>query len=263
MLQAIGGLVTLGLLGTSLVIGVRLVRLGRAHGSGPELWLGLYFLLYGCLASVASIATYVGWSSADAALPDAVARALNGAFFALSTVGMTCLALFTQRTFRPASPAARLAVFSIGAALLVAGLAVGVTEGFEVRVLNGPAYWVHYLARLSPLAWVSVESLSYGSKLRRRGALGLADPLVTNRFLLWGVWGGVTLVLALADPLARLWYWWLTGTTTSWIADVGRPIIEVVVPITSALGLGALATLVLTFFPTAAYRRWIERRQPA
>ena len=37
--------------------------------------------------------------------------------------------------------------------------------------------------------WTSVESLTWWRRMHRRVALGLADPVVANRFFLWGVLG--------------------------------------------------------------------------
>ena len=260
MFEAISGLAILGLMGISAAVGVRLVRLGRQGGGGPELWLGLYFLIYGCLATAASITTYLGWSAPDVAFSDATTRLLNATFYLFSTIGMTCLLLFTQRTFHPNSSGARAFVWSTTAVLAAAAIGVGVSEGFEVRVLNGVPYWIHFSARLVPFVWVAAESFRYRSQLQRRVAIGLADPLVADRFLLWGLWSAVLAVMAFTDPLARFWYWSLTGTTTQWIASIGRPIIDVVVPLTAAFGVAAVTLLFLTFFPTASYRRWVARR---
>lgn len=260
MLEAISGLTILGLMGLSAAVGIRLLRLGRRDGGGPELWLGLYFVIYGCLATTASITVYLGWSAPDVAFSDGATRLLNATYFLLSTIGMTCLLLFTQRTFHPGSRGARTFVWGTAAVMAGAAIGVGVTEGFQVRVLNGAPYWIHFGARLVPFAWVAIESFRYRRMLQRRAAIGLADPLVSNRFLLWGLWSAVLAVMAFADPLARFWYWSLTGTTTQWIAEVGRPIIDVVVPFSSACGVAAVMLLFLTFFPTEGYRRWVERR---
>ena len=145
MLQVLGALVTLGLIGLSLVIGVRLLRLAARTG-GPERWLGLYFVAYGFVATSLSVATYVGWSAPEAALSDGATRVLNGRFFALSTLGMACLLVFTWRTFRPGSRSALAAVAGTTSLLVAAAVALGADEGFEVRVLNGPAYWIHFAA---------------------------------------------------------------------------------------------------------------------
>lgn len=263
VLQAISGIVTIGLLGLSSVVGVRLLRLGRSDGGGAVRFLGLYFLLHGALATGLSVATYVGWSSAEMALPERAARALNAGFFVASTLGLTCLLLFTQRTFRPSSATGYRLAGGLVMLMAVSVVALGAAEGFEVRVLNGPAYWVHFATRVACWGWVAFESFGYWRRQRRRLALGLADPVVTNRFLLWGLWALLFAVLAFADPIARLWYVSLAKTTTVWVPAVGRPIIEATVPVACALNLAAVVLMVLTFFPTPAYRRWIAARHAA
>ncbi len=260
MFEALSGLTTLGLIVLSFLIGARLLRLGRRADGGPEWWLGLYFLIYGCFATTASISVYIGWSDPAIAFSGDTTQFLNGAFFVLSTIGISCLLIFTQRTFRPGSTGARALMIGTIAVLIAAAIGVGITERFQVRVLNGPFYWLAFTARLVPFVWVAIESLRYGAQLQRRVAIGLVDPLLANRFRLWGLWSVVLAAMAFADPLARFWYWSLTGTTTEWIAEIGRPIIDVVVPITSAFGIAAVTLLFLTFFPTASYRRWVVRR---
>jgi len=260
VLEAISGIVTLGMLVLSVGVGVRLVRLGRRDGAGPVVWLGLYFLIYSGLATGLSVTTYIGWSGVGVALPEAVTRLLNGAFFVSSTLGVSCLLVFTQRTFRPDSGRARAFVACDVLAMALGTLALGLSEGFQVRVVNGPAYWVVFLGRLAAWAWVAGEAIVYWIKQRRRLALGLADPIVANRFLLWGVWGVVVTVLAFADPLARLWYWAATGTSTVWVPAVGRPIIQVTVPLACGLSFASAVLMVLIFFPSAGYKRWILAR---
>ena len=264
MLEAISGVVTIGLLALSAVVGVRLVRLGRRDEDGRALlYLGLYFLLHASLATGFSLATYLGWSDVDLALPDLAARVLNAGFFVFSTLGLAFLLLFTQLTFRASSPVARSIVAGLTMLMSVSVVALGASEGFGVRVLNGPAYWVHFAARVACWAWVAFESLRYWGRQRRRLALGLADPVVSNRFLLWGLWGALIAVLSFSDPVARLWYFSLAGTTTQWLPEVGRPIIAATVPIACALNAAAIALMVLTFFPVPAYRRWIAERHAA
>jgi hypothetical protein len=93
LLQAISALVTVGLVVLSAVVGVRLLRIGRGDDGGAVRALGCYFLLHGALATALSVATYVGWSSAELAFPDAVVRGINAGFFVFSTAGLTCLLL--------------------------------------------------------------------------------------------------------------------------------------------------------------------------
>ena len=59
-----------------------------------------------------------------------------------------------------------------------------------------------YVARVAPYYWLAAESLSYWSAARRRVRIGLADPLVTNRFLLLGLWAVAWAAMGFSD-LAR------------------------------------------------------------
>jgi hypothetical protein len=261
LLQALSGVVTIGLLVLSAVVGVRLVRRGRADGDRAVAALGLYLLLHGALATGLSVATYVGWSSPDLALPDAATRVLNGGFFGASTLGLACLLHFTQRTFRPSAPAARSLAAGLTLLMAVSTVVTGATEGFAVPILPGPAYWAHFAARVACWSWVAFESFAYWSRLRKRRALGLAvDPIVANRFLLWGLWGLLIALLAFSDPVARFWYFAVADTTTAWVPELGRPIIDATIPVACGLNAAALVLMVLTFFPIPAYRRWIEAR---
>jgi hypothetical protein len=262
VLEAVSGLATLALLALSALVGVRLVRLGN-RTAGPERWLGFYFLFYGAIGATLAAVVYSSWSASSFRLPDEVLRAINAVYFVFATAGVGSLFVFTQRTFRPRSRFAAACARTAVGLLVLSAFGVGVSEGFRPRVLNGPAYWTHFGLRVVVFAWVAVESLRYWAAMRRRLALGLADPLLVNRFLLWGVWGVLLAVLCFVDPVARWWYVSLTGTSERWIPEVARPIIQVVVPVASVLTFAAAVALVLTFFPSSGYRRWILSRHAA
>jgi hypothetical protein len=90
------------------------------------------------------------------------------------------------------------------------------------------------------------EALGQFSKSRQRRRLGLCDPLVSNRYLLWGlasaVWVMVQLVVVAQDiAFERTGVW-----GTSFDIQVG------------ALELAAIAMVWATFFPPGFYRRWIN-----
>ena len=107
-----------------------------------------------------------------------------------------------------------------------------------------------------PTAWASFESFRYWRAMRKREALGLADPVVTNRFLLWTLWtGGVTLLPGLALALRAVTIVFVgEGAVTEEIAARYQPILLplmrtlflVIIPI-------AVASLSLSFFPPRAY----------
>jgi hypothetical protein len=260
--QTVGGLVTGLMCVLSVAIGVRLLRLG-ARSKGPERWLGLYFLAASLLGTVFSCVLYLGWVDPTLALPAAWCPPLQALHIVSNGAGLFGIWMFTWRTFRPDSALARVAVVAVGATLLVTFAQIGFTDRFAVHILPGASYWINFAARVSGVAWMSVESFRYGALLRRRLSLGLADPLVANRFQLWGAWAVAVVLLNLSDPLARLWYCAVAGTTTELIPELARRMIVVVVGLTSAIGIVAAGCLFLTFFPTAAYRRWVLSRQPA
>jgi predicted membrane chloride channel (bestrophin family) len=55
----------------------------------------------------------------------------------------------------------------------------------------------------------------------------------------------------------------LAGTTTELVVEVARPVVIGTMAVTMVLGIVSAATLFLTFFPTSAYRRWVEARAEA
>jgi hypothetical protein len=260
--QAVCGLVTLANCLLAVVIGVRLVRLG-VRSRGPEIWLGAYFLGSAFLGTILSSTVYMSWADPMLALPDGLRSTLHAADLVATSAGLLGVQVFTWRVFRPRSERARLVVLASAAIAVLALIGVGATERFHVRVVNGPCYWLGYAVREAAIVWMAAESFLYFGRLRRRLRLGLVDPLLANRFLLWGIWAATVSVMNLSDPVARVGYWWVTGTTTEWLPDVGRPMIAVTLIVTSALGAVTAATLFLTFFPTAGFRRWVTRSPSA
>lgn len=255
-LQALGGVVTLLNCVLCGVIGVRLIRFA-ADSKGPEAWLGLYLLAGTLLGTLLSSAVYISWADPSVALPPAWLPPLHALQFLANTAGMIGILMFTHRVFRPRARWARRAVQAAAALSAVAFVVTAAVERFEVRVIPNASYFAVVAARVAAMLWMTVESLLYFIRLRKRQRLGLADPLLVNRFLLWGIWAGSMSLMQLSDPIGRFWYWWITGTTVQWIPEVGRSIIVFMIASTSALGAVTAATLFLTFFPTPAYKRWV------
>jgi hypothetical protein len=262
MLQAIGGLVMAFNTALGVTVAIRLLRLG-ARTRGPEGWLGVYFLFMWFIGFLLAAVIYMGWSNPDLALPDSLRSALHGVYVASASFGLYGIFVFTQRVFRPASAVARRAVVAAGLAMVLAWIAYGVTDGFHVGVINGPAYWVGFAVREMAIVWMAVESYLYWAQLRRRMRVGLAEPILVNRFLLWGVWATAVSLMQLSDPASRLWYWWLTGDAVNYHPEIGRPMTLMTLCATALLGTISGSALLLTFFPTAAYRRWLLARHAA
>jgi hypothetical protein len=261
-MEAVGGLVTLSNLALCIAIGVKLARLGQ-RSRGPEIGLAIYFLLAGGVGIAASSFLYMGWTDPSLALPESVSTPLHVVALLGSNAGLLALYVFTWRTFRKRSRIARIVVASAFGALLISMAGLALVEGFAVQVLPGPIYWLGWAVRCAALPWLAIESLLYWTVLSRRLRLGLVDPLVTNRFLLLSVWSGAMFGMGLADPLARVWYVAVAGSTDVWVPEVAHSIVLAMVSVTAVLGLIVAATLFLAFFPTATFRRFLTARATA
>jgi hypothetical protein len=259
-MEALSGIVTLATLTLGLLIGIRLVARAGLQWSAPELWLGCFFLFYHALASGLSSALYTGWSRPELALSDHVASRVHCAYYIFTIAGSVGFVFFTWLTFRPGSLWGRGLAWGLAAGMLAGAASLAWIEQFEVRVLNGSGYWVVLALKSVGFSWLCAEAWRSWRMSRRRLKLGLSDPLVSNRFLLISIWAAVTMMLSWSDPLARLWYVSLTGSTTEWIPELGRPIVTWVIAFaTTFLSLSGLL-LMLSFFPTARYQRWVERK---
>lgn len=235
--QALGMLVSAAV---TLVIGVRLLRLARRTGELPEVLIGLAFTLQGGLTSACFLTlrlTGGGASLGAAALPVGLLAWLSMA------VGALCVGRFTWCVFRTGPLGAALFALCLVPALAsLVGIAL-----FEREVLlGGPpgasAWWrLGIAARIAIYGWVSVEAWSYFGKMRRRRALGLADPLLTNRFALWGATAGAIVTLMVLSAGKAL------GVLP--IGDDAMTVLQM------TLTVAATAGNWLVFFPPGWYRR--------
>ena len=95
--------------------------------------------------------------------------------------------------------------------------------------------------------WAAGEALGHYRASRRQRALGLADPVLANRFLLWGV-ASVTSSVLMGGIVACV----LTRMT----------ILHEPLPLAAMAASGAVmsGTWYLTFFPPRSYQRFIRER---
>jgi hypothetical protein len=240
-----------------LYLGQRLVRSGL-RSRGAELWLGLCFVPVG-LSLGPRFALAMGLD-----LGDDPAR-VNLVCQAAVHLGMACFAVFVWRTFRPKDAwASRLcgAIAGLLAVNLVlfqwTGAAASQAHPFHIAVGSSLSL---------VFAWGFLEAVRFYGSMRRRLALGLADPLVANRFLLFALWTGGMTVLPLLVAGVRIANMIHTGRGWTAPAEAGIAVtadaqwaLQIVRIAVLVIGFPTLAGIWLAFFPPGRYARWVERR---
>lgn len=183
----------------SLVLGIRLVRMGLRTHQLPDLAIGLAFLLTGNLGYLLAIASQVALRTAPELTPLLWAAALL-----TLNLGSACLAGFTRTVFRTGEPIGR---WIMGALLCASfggfiGLAVG--PGFVGPGIDGPFGWLGFAGRTATFAWASAEAFLYWARLRRRLPLGLTAPEMVHRFFCWGVGAGAATLIFLSNGVRQI-----------------------------------------------------------
>jgi hypothetical protein len=224
------------------IIGVRLLRLARRTRGLPELTLGLgECLLAGAVPPffiVVQVLQEPVWAVRAAAFAGHLAY----------TIGCGVMILFTWRVFRPTEEWARV----VGGAM-IGGMAVGGVLGLLRSLLADAASlrepqtvafllmeWVSVLG----FFWTAAEAFHHLGRLRKQAALGLADPVVVNRMLLWAL-VGVGGVVAAGGPVV--------------VALFGLSSMEHVPTrlLCAAATLGSSVCIQLAFQPPQRYLRWV------
>ena len=228
---------------SSLAIGLRLVWLARRNRGLPELLIGVSILGIG----PAGFALMVIAMLLGANRPAVAFVALASAQLAIAVGGLAAY-VFTRTVFRPEAAWARALVWAgaggFGAAFL-GRFATG-TYSLPMRL----DFWtqVGSFDMIACLLWGSFESLHYYGRMRRRARLGLADAMITNRFLLWGLGiGSAGLGSLLANVVMMV-----RGTAMMELDGLTLS--------NSMFGLAAAVLMWIAFLPPAGYRRWIEAR---
>jgi len=226
---------------------LKLLVQSRSEEGGPERWAGLFFLF----TAAGMPLRMMGVTLIQAG--DPVGQTVNLAghgFLFLSTFTLT---VFTWRVFHPDSGAVRGFVFLLVAlqvATTVFALATGAAHSEESNALVATN-----AMRVLPTIWACAESIRYWRLMKRRVGLGLADPVVANRFALWGVWTGafaalpgvalvlrIVLPIVLADSAGQI--------DTHAVQDTVLGPLRVLMGVAALFGIVALT---LSFFPPAWY----------
>jgi hypothetical protein len=241
-LLTVGSILVCALVGS--LVGIKLLTIAARSHKFPELAIGIALFSYAALSQPALLVKEILGEEVSPGLQIGV-TIFNLLFLYVTLVA---LALFTWRVFGAESrwrPA------------LAAGIAVGALTGAGVSVWHT---WLQLSANLPTImyrslgmtpfyvlgfGWMSVESLRYHARMRKRLALGLADPVLTNRFLVWGTGQAVSTLVTLVLFVAIM---------TQPEISPSDPLVAWVVTLA---GLVNAVVWWLTFMPPAAYLRWV------
>lgn len=227
---------------SSLAIGLRLVWLAHRNREAPELLIGLGILGIGPAGFAGTVfALLLGPGH-----PSAAACLLAAATLATSS-GALAAYVFNWTVFRRRDRWAQGIVGGAGLLFVVLFVAQLASGGFALPLRLNAWFHLHSIAVAGCLLWGSGESLRYYPIMKRRLRLNLADPLVTNRFLLWGLGIGsagvgslISIVVTLVTGSPMQEFDWLTLSN-------------------SLFGFAAAVLMWIAFLPPAPYRRWIAR----
>jgi hypothetical protein len=221
-----------------MLLGVRLLRIAARNRGMPELLMGFYLLLSPPATSlVMRIDRF----------PPEYHRLLENLAYPALAIASLCLCNFAWRVFRPDARWAKAAVALCSATFL----------WMLLRVMTGAASMEDESASLAPrivmlltYGWLFVECVLQHRMLVRRMRLGLADPVVVNRFLLFAIWSGV---LGFLPGVALM---------LAFLVDAGEVqpsggLFSAVMRLTGILIYGAIW---LSFLPPKPYTRWLQRR---
>ena len=149
----------------------------------------------------------------------------------------------TWKIFRPAQrwPIPFVAI-AIGLALI--WMASGLLHNGEAATAGRSMTML--AARGAGMLWAAYECFRYSAMLRRRVALGLAQPMIAHRIWLWGV-GATASIVTIGLDFAS---WFIAGAALSSFT-IG-------LHLTSLFAVMGTVAIALAFFPPRAYVELIE-----
>jgi len=230
---------------TAGVVGLRLVALSRRTGGRPERLLGLGLQLTACWGYGVMIFSIIA-RQASGQIEHPAGIALTAIGWVIHNVGVMYMLRFVIVVFRPDDLWARI-LAGVMAVLLWTGWGIYAGRGGLVSSVPQGGYWVAFAAIGTYPIWASVEAFRYWGLMRRRAAIGLADPVLVDRFSLWGI--------ASLSAAASIW----VVNVPVWMgAPVGSPDTNLVTSLamiaTAGFGLTTVGAYWLTFFPPHWYR---------
>ena len=224
------------------LLGARLLLAGRRTRTAPELAYGSALLLM-AIGAVVRLVVYGILGGG----PEYHAQMIAAGVTRIFTLMALCCGIHV--IFRPGVAWSKVLVAAYGL-LGLGGLAVVVAYPNGIAEA-GPIYSLGDLVAGLVAVWGAAESFSYWGKLRKRLALGLADPVTTEQFRMWGV----------SFTFAAIAGFIVAGATVVLKAPItGFPPALVAVQI-CLVGMTGLTWL--AFYPPQRFQAWMRARHAA
>jgi len=243
-MQLVAGLCILLFVGVGTAVGFRMLWFARQRGGLPEWIMGSGLVLICTVGHPLGQVSGIGKGTvAEVHLPLWALATL------LTQAGVACMWLFTAHVFRPRVGWAH--------ALCASGIGVLLTSfaGSGLALLTAPPEasthavtraWMLFgmIGYAGGFFWTAVEGMRQYRMALRRLALGLADPVVANRFFLWGLFGLFATAINLASVVGLV---------------LGLPSYSLLTLLPmGTLGAGGAFVMYLAFFPPAWYLGWVR-----
>jgi len=220
-----------------LAVGIRLSSLSRRTGGNPERLLGIHYLFAGVSYLLYEIPSLIDLPPTWFEFPGRILYAL----------AIAPLLLFTRDVFRRSERWASGLIWGFLTCLSGGIIFSALAGDFEGYTVTNPWFWAEWVGYTVPYFWIATEAAIASGAAHKRVRLGIGEPLLANRFLLWALFGFLAGVAGVA--LVPLYIEFeVTGVWPAW----GNYFV-------GGMEFAATAILWLAFFPPAAYRRWIER----
>lgn len=249
MLAQLAMLSNVAFIAASAFVGFRLLRLARKTRGLPEFLLGYGFTMITCVSYPLILLSHALHPDADR-----LARFVWVLVTLSSASAWGFLFLFVHTVFRRGVRASQCFVLASALAMLTAaGMRIHwVLEIPRIADLDQASTQMFGITAVAMVGygWMAFESLRYWRIMKRRQAIGLGDPVVVNRFLLFALIAFFSVIAISARALPPFF-----GSD-----PVNSP---VALALTAIGGLSTSVCLWLAFVPPARFEHWIRERGEA
>ena len=223
-------------------VGLHLLRMAARTHKAPELGIGLTVFTLGFGTAGMLGGEFVAASG----------RILLGQLLAITglllvSIGSIGLYVAIRQIYRPHSAWAT-AWAALGSTVMVAAFVARLVEGGVPTPWDAtPANACFLAGRFAVYGWAAIESFHYFALLRRRLALGIADPAVMLQILFWAL---AATGIALSVSTIVVGTFALGVRPATWPAGVG---------VVAFLAITSASAIWCAFMPPSWFRRLAER----